>query len=42
MGFELLNNKVREKMVGYLEDFYKDLDDTRKVKYVFEQAVDHY
>ena len=42
MGFELLNKKVREKMVGYLEDFYKDLDDTRKVKYVFEQAVDHY
>lgn len=42
MNFEPLNKKVREDMVDYLDGFYKDLNDNRKLKYVFEQAVDHY
>lgn len=42
MGFELLDKKVRQGMVEFIDDFYKDLNDSRKVKYVFEQAVDHH
>jgi hypothetical protein len=42
MNFEPLNKKVREEMVRYLDGFYADLDDSRKLKYIFEQAVDHY
>lgn len=42
MGFELLDKKVRQQMVDFIEDFYKDVNDSRKVKYVFEQAVDHH
>jgi hypothetical protein len=42
MGFELLDKKVRQGMVDFIDDFYKDLNDSRKIKYVFEQAVDHH
>lgn len=41
-NFELLKPKVRESMIDYLDSFYKDLDDKRKVTYIFEKAVDHY
>jgi hypothetical protein len=41
-NFNLLKPSVRENMVRYLDDFYKDLDDKRKLTYVFEKAVDHY
>ena len=27
-------------MIDYLDSFYEDLDDKRKVTYVFEKAVD--
>jgi hypothetical protein len=41
-NFTLLKKSVREQMVYYIETFYKDLDDKRKLTYVFEKAVDHY
>ena len=41
-NFEYLKKPVRERMVSYINEFYKDLNDSRKVKYVFEQAVDHF
>lgn len=40
-NFEPLNKKVRDGMIDYLEGFYKDLDDKRKLKNVFEEALDH-
>lgn len=42
MNFDLLKKSVREGMVNYISGFYKDLENQRKLKYVFEQAVDHY
>ena len=42
MNFDLLKKSVREGMVNYINSFYKDLDNQRKLKFVFEQAVDHY
>ena len=42
MNFEPLKMRVRESMVAYLDSFYKDLDDKRKVTYIFEKAVDHH
>jgi hypothetical protein len=41
-NFTLLKKSVRENMISYLDAFYKDLDDKRKVTYIFEKAVDHY
>ncbi len=41
-NFTLLKKSVRDQMVYYLESFYKDLEDKRKLNYVFEKAVDHY
>lgn len=41
-NFELLKPKVRESMIDYIDSFYKDLDDKRKVTYIFEKAVDHF
>ena len=41
MNFELLDKKVRESMVRYIDEFYSDLNDKRKLKYVFQEAVDH-
>lgn len=41
MNFELLDKKVRQSMVRYIDDFYSDLNDKRKLKYVFQEAVDH-
>lgn len=40
MNFTLLKKSVRERMIDYIEDFYKDLDDKRKLKYIFELAAD--
>lgn len=40
-NFEPLNKKARESMVDYLEGFYQDLNDKRKLKNVFQEAVDH-
>lgn len=39
-GFELLSKKARAEMIDYIDTFYKDLDDKRKITYVFEKAVD--
>lgn len=39
-GFDLLSKKVRNEMIEYLDSFYKDLDDKRKVTYVFEKTQD--
>ncbi|MBB1284213.1 hypothetical protein HRH25_07505 [Flavisolibacter sp. BT320] len=39
-GFDLLSKKVRDEMLRYLDSFYDDLDDKRKITYVFEKAVD--
>jgi hypothetical protein len=41
MNFELLDKKVRQQMLRFIDDFYSDLDDKRKLKYVFQEAVDH-
>lgn len=41
-NFTLLRKSVREDMIYYLDSFYKDLDDKRKVTYIFEKAVDHF
>jgi hypothetical protein len=41
-NFTPLPQKQRDGMLRYLEDFYKDLNDQRKLTYVFEKAVDHF
>ena len=41
LNFEPLKKKVREEMVRYIDGFYEDLDNSRKIKYVFQEAVDH-
>ena len=41
-NFTLLKKSVRDNMIYYLDSFYKDLDDKRKVTYIFEKAVDHF
>jgi hypothetical protein len=41
-NFTLLKKSVREQMIYYIETFYQDLEDKRKLNYVFEKAVDHY
>lgn len=41
-NFTPLKKSVREDMIHYIDSFYKDLDDKRKVTYIFERAVDHY
>ncbi len=41
-GFELLPKKIRAEMTDYLDSFYEDLNDKRKITYVFEKAVDRY
>lgn len=40
-NFEPLSKKVRDRMVDYLKEFYEDLDNGRKVKNIFQEAVDH-
>lgn len=42
LNFEPLKKKVREEMVRYIDGFYEDLDNSRKIKYVFQEALDHF
>jgi hypothetical protein len=39
-NFDLLREKARSEMLEYLDGFYEDLEDKRKLTYVFEKAVD--
>lgn len=41
-NFTLLSERSRKEMIRYIDDFYADLDDKRKLKYVFQEAVDHH
>jgi hypothetical protein len=41
-NFTLLKKPQREEMLYFLEGFYKDLDDKRKLTYIFEKATDRY
>ncbi|MDQ3277967.1 MAG: hypothetical protein M3Q06_06560 [Bacteroidota bacterium] len=39
-NFTLLREKARQEIIDYLDGFYDDLKDRRKLTYVFEKAVD--
>lgn len=38
-GFDLLREKARKEMIYFIDSFYQDLQDKRKLTYVFERAV---
>jgi hypothetical protein len=40
-NFTILRKGSRDEMLYFLDSFYKDLEDKRKLTYVFEKAVDH-